>query len=262
MLRTTLRIAVLLALVVICAWVVDSSETFQSCVQHNQTTSTENNPKENATVLPIAIYEKCTGSFIDANHDGIVAAFTFVLALSTIWLWLSTKDAAIAAGRAAAIAERALTELERPYLFILDYNWLLVEKAQADESGLVYSVANGGKLPAFIKTVKFGMRFGDSIPAMEDEPAVHDLLTAPLIGGGERRQIIQGIADEGDGDPARECEIRGGMARIPTRAFQAKRVIAKISIEYDGPITAGHTTTACWEWHPVKYAFTQYGGPG
>jgi hypothetical protein len=38
-------------------------------------------------------------------------------------------------------------------------------------------------------------------------------------------------------------------------------MITKISIEYDGPITTGHTTTACWEWHPAKYALTQYGGP-
>ena len=38
-------------------------------------------------------------------------------------------------------------------------------------------------------------------------------------------------------------------------------MIAKVSIEYDGPVTTGHVTTACWEWHPVKYAFTQFGGP-
>src|SRR5262249_17840795 len=87
------------------------------------------------------------------------------------------------------IAERALTELERPYLFILDYNWLLAEKAKTNgqKCGWAYSVANGGKLPAFIKTVKVGYRMGEPIPSMEDVPAIHDLLTAPLVGGGEKR---------------------------------------------------------------------------
>ena len=50
------------------------------------------------------------------------------------------------------------------------------------------------------------------------------------------------------------------MAAIPDEAFKTGGVIAKVSIEYDGPTTKGHVTTACWEWHPVKYAFTQFGG--
>jgi hypothetical protein len=152
----------------------------------------------------------------------------------------------------------------RPYLFILDYNWLLTEKAKANDfkCGVVYSVSNGGKLPAFIRSVKSGIKIGGSTPSdMHDEPLIHDLLTAPLIAGGEQRMVIQGFADE-DGESVHECQIRGGIALIPDGVFRSGgRVIAKISIEYDGPITTGHATTACWEWHPVKYAFTQYGGP-
>lgn len=168
-----------------------------------------------------------------------------------------------AAEDSTRIAERALTELERPYLFILDYNWLLTENAKADglKCGFVFSVANGGKLPVFIKAVKLGIRIGESIPSIYDEPSIHDLLTAPLIAGGEQRRVIQGFTDEGD-EPALECQIRGGMALIPGSVIKAGGVIAKISIEYDGPTTTGHATTACWEWHPVKHAFTQYGGPG
>ena len=129
-----------------------------------------------------------------------VAAFTCILAVSTIGLWIVTWRSSVkqsrdmaesikAAQRNTDIAERALTELERPYLFILDFNWLLVEEAKTDggESGFSYSVMNGGKLPASIKAVKFGMRFGTSIPPVVDEPHVHQLLTAPLIAGGEKR---------------------------------------------------------------------------
>jgi hypothetical protein len=100
---------------------------------------------------------------------------------------------------------------------------------------------------------------------MYDVQPIHNLLTAPLIRGGEQRRVIQGIADEeGDepAEPAFECQIKDGMALIPGSILTAGRVmIAKISIEYDGPMTTGHATTACWEWHPVKHAFTQYGGP-
>jgi hypothetical protein len=186
--------------------------------------------------------------------DAYIALFTAILAWSTITLWLATK-------RSTNIAERALTELERPYLFILDYNWILTEEAEANgcKYGLRYHVVNGGKLPASIRAVQTALRFGNSIPPVNDEPPIHPLLTAPVIGSGEKRLVTQPFADEFDGaEPAREC--RGGLALIPASAFQHPRVIAKISLKYDGPITTGHVTIACWEWHPVKYAFTEYGG--
>ena len=211
---------------------------------------------------------KLTGDL--ARYTELLFIATVVLAVATAGLvgfgYFQSRDAkrSIAAAETSArIAERALTELERPYLFILDYNWLLTETAKAGglKCGLVYSVANGGKLPAFIKAVKVGIRIGESIPSMDDVPPVHDLLTAPLIAGGEQRLVTQGFTIEDD-EPALEYQIRGGTALIPAGALSAGQVIAKISIEYDGPITTGHTTTACWEWHPVKYAFTQFGGSG
>jgi len=190
------------------------------------------------------------------------AIATIAVAIFTRTLWLSSEKMWEVTKKSVDISERSLTELERPYLFILDYNWLLKKRAEANgiKSGLIYSVMNGGKLPAFVRNVKFGLRFGQSIPSMEDMPPINELLTAPLVGSGEKREIIQEAGDE-SGEPGRECEIRGGIAIIPASAFMFERVIAKISIEYDGPVTTGHTTTACWEWHPVKYAFTQYGGP-
>jgi hypothetical protein len=187
---------------------------------------------------------------------GVLAIFTIILAAASIYQGWQTQQS-------VEISKRALTDLERPYLFILDYNWLLTGPAKIGglESGLVYSVANGGKLPAFIKGVKLGIEIGGPTPPhMDDEPLVHDLMTAPLIGAGEQRKVIQGFTDENGGDVV-ECQIRGGKATIPSSILKAGRMITKIYIEYDGPITTGNTTTACWEWHPVKYAFTQYGGP-
>jgi hypothetical protein len=200
--------------------------------------------------------------FLETYNGAITALATVAIGIFTCVLVIVTRRQAILTKASVKISERALTELERPYLFILNYNWLLTEKAKISDlnCGTVYSVMNGGKLPAFIKSVKFGMKFGDSIPAVHDEPPIHELLTAPLIGGGQEREVITGFGDE-SGESPRRCQIRGGMAAIPNVAFRSSRVIVKISIEYDGPVTTGHSTTACWEWHPVKYAFSQHGGP-
>ena len=200
--------------------------------------------------------------FLQTYNGAVGAVATVFIAIFTIVLAVISRRQAILTRQSVRIAERALTELERPYLFILDYNWLLTEKAKANDTkyGWSYFVMNGGKLPAVITGVKYGVKFGQSIPFMDDAPHVHGLLTAPVIGGGEKREIINKLVDEG-GDPPHECEIRDGIATIPGSAFRYERVIAKVSVEYDGPVTRGHVTTACWEWHPVKHAFTQHGGP-
>jgi hypothetical protein len=161
----------------------------------------------------------------------------------------------------AAVARKALTELERPYLFILDYNWLLIGEAKIEGhiSGSRYFVANGGRLPAFIKAAKFGLAFRETIPSINNMPEINDLLTAPLLAGGEKRRVISALPVESESE-TRECQIRSGLAAIPQVALETKWVIAKISIEYDGPTTTGHVTTACWEWHPGMYAFRPFGG--
>jgi hypothetical protein len=176
------------------------------------------------------------------------------LGIATVGLYLTGE-------KQIGVAQQALTDLERPYLFIVNYNWLLIEKADEHgwKYGVGYAVSNGGKLPAFIRSVEVGLGFGPNIPPLEDQPPINELLTAPLLASGENRVLAQGMADFG-GSP-RECQIRGGLARIPESAFKCERVIAKITIEYDGPTTAGHVTAACWQWHPVQYAFTQFGGP-
>lgn len=232
---------------------------------NSETQKTENSGPNNCSTLYgiFVVGLSDTGLFVRTYDKEIVAVSTVVIAAFTVILGLFTVSLAQSTRIAAKTAKRAITELERPYLFILDYNWLLTEKARAagTKYGVGYSVMNAGKLPASIKRVEIGLRFGDSIPHMDDVPPIHELLTGPVIAGGDARLVTQPFADEFEGaDPPRECKIRGGIAVIPAMAFQHPRVIAKISIHYDGPITIGHVTTACWEWHPVKYAFTEYGG--
>jgi len=56
------------------------------------------------------------------------AIATIAVAIFTGTLWLSSKKMWEVTKKSVDIAERSLTELERPYLFILDYNWLLSQK--------------------------------------------------------------------------------------------------------------------------------------
>jgi hypothetical protein len=146
----------------------------------------------------------------------ITAVATFFVAAFTFTLWRSSEKMWKVTRRSVDIAERTLTDLERPYLFILDWNWLLIGHPKADgEPAWVYVVANGGKLPAIIKRVSIGTSFDRSIPSLIEQPLGHELLTAPLIGAGERRELIQRLDDENDDVPAHEYEIRGGRATIP-----------------------------------------------
>jgi hypothetical protein len=77
--------------------------------------------------------------------DAYIALFTLILALSTITLWLATK-------RTANIAERALTELERPFLGVE----VLQSGLSFTETGTVtspisdfkYQFVNYGRTPA------------------------------------------------------------------------------------------------------------------
>jgi hypothetical protein len=106
-----------------------------------------------AFVAKVRLYRDCVGSFVEEHGETTTAVFTVILAVSTIGLWLVT-------GRSVTIARRTLTDLERPYIFILDFNWLpIVNKSgeEKPERGWVYTVANGGRLPATIRRVSVGV---------------------------------------------------------------------------------------------------------
>jgi hypothetical protein len=146
-----------------------------------------------------------------ARYTLWLTAFTGILAFATIGLGIATVGLYLTGEKQIGVAQQALTDLERPYLFIVNYNWLLIEKADEHgwKYGVGYAVSNGGKLPAFIRSVEVGLGFGPNIPPLEDQPPINELLTAPLLASGENRVLAQGMADFG-GSP-RECQIRGGL---------------------------------------------------
>jgi hypothetical protein len=84
--KTVFIISALAAMAVLCVYALYRSSVYQQCTADKATPSS---------------YVDCLGPFAHENHGAIVALFTIVLAVSTILLWLSTRDAAVAAKTAA-----------------------------------------------------------------------------------------------------------------------------------------------------------------
>jgi len=91
--RTLVTIAVLL----VFGWCIAASDSFQGCLQKAQHQRAEDHTKKQGIPFKILAFpdqmRACTGTFISENDNAIVAAFTFVLALATIYLWSATKGA-------------------------------------------------------------------------------------------------------------------------------------------------------------------------
>jgi hypothetical protein len=83
------------------------SPPFQSCIkQHPQNesgTPAEENPS--GFCITVDAYGRCTGSFIDANGNGITALATVVIAAFTVTLWIATSRQGVL-NREALIADK------------------------------------------------------------------------------------------------------------------------------------------------------------
>jgi hypothetical protein len=112
----------------------------------------------------------------------VLAVFTCVLAVSTFFLWLVTGTAARAALRSADVAERALTDLERP--FLLPSLPPVVFEARRDQRNrefLRYGFCNYGRTPAIITHRDAKCVITDSPLEIPDisESTVPNLVLAP-----------------------------------------------------------------------------------
>ena len=88
--------------------------------------------------------------FFDTHNGAFTALFTIGLAISTILLWRATRNAALGSERAANIAEQALTQLERPFVFVKDID--LFTERTSDTPG-TYGGSNPGAITAYIISV-------------------------------------------------------------------------------------------------------------
>jgi hypothetical protein len=118
------------------AWMVADSSSFQSCVQEKQ-----HHTADHALTFigsgVVAPYKICVGEFIKENRDELLAVFTIVLAFSTIFLWVATRDLANEAAKASKVELRAYVAINHPKF------------GKADPDTVSIGVENGGQTPAY-----------------------------------------------------------------------------------------------------------------
>jgi hypothetical protein len=134
--RKTLGAAMSALMLIVAAYAVYRSSVYQECTTNKS----------------FMTYVDCLGPFAHENHGPIVAVFTIILAFSTIALWISTRDAALAAKAAAEHIPRA----ERAFIHggVHPDGRTLV--GDGKKIRVRFSMANYGKTPGFIKSVKVG----------------------------------------------------------------------------------------------------------
>lgn len=181
----------------------------------------------------------------------------------------AAQKSAAAAAKQAKSAEDALTQLERPYLFVFGVRGIR-QDAETREFFVEYTVANYGKMPAIIEDPSVGFVISDrgeppKPPRLFDG---HSLLTSPILQAGEERKLIReymtaGMAAE---DVLVQIERRGPKGLHPTEVAPAFNVpdgfdvFFRISIGYRGPFSGGYETGALWLYMGESLEFAVRGG--
>jgi hypothetical protein len=207
-----------------------------------------------------------------STHDP-VAAFTAVLAISTIGLWIVTwrsgvrqsadMQASIAAAqKSAELAEHALTKLERPYIFVSNVGRLETDIIEDQEENygeallsIKYSVANYGKIPAIIVDARASLHVSVAPRNPDHLPHSHSLVVSPIFAPGDaRHEIPEWLvwSDHGHDEDGSYIPILG----------EDRSLFFWIVITYRGPFTDGHETRACWRYNESTGRFVAaHGGP-
>jgi hypothetical protein len=129
------------------------SPVFQACVSENQNADKTSAPKKQPAGFGSAVsrYVQCSGDFIDAHGVGITALASIVIAAFTGTLWIATRRHATLTKASFRIAERALAELEGPFVFVkINAPGLTVQGNSVSFGLLQWCIVNYGRTPASI----------------------------------------------------------------------------------------------------------------
>jgi hypothetical protein len=184
--------ATIVAMVVVGVYAVYRSSVYQQCTADKAKQASYQQEYERYATLMIHV--DCLGPFAHETHGPIVAVFTIILAGSTILLWISTRDTAIA----AKVAAEHIPRVERAYLFL----WKeLKHKITPNPLGgdileVQFAFHNHGKTPAILRRIEVDIRVIERYPTTlreiaEDMPmgfALSSEGTTPFF---PRRQLIK-----------------------------------------------------------------------
>lgn len=219
-------------------------------------------------------------TFLNHTPDWFVAVFTALLTFVTYRLVSSTnklweagerqielarktataqshdmQDSITAANRSAAAAERALTDLERPWLFAFGIKAVPIN--QLGEWTVEFTVANFGKMPAIIEHARIGFVISDRAepptPLFAEDD--HDLVVSPILQAGERRIIKEAFPNVEDGSASFRVlqSPSGEIVSDPAPGYEAPPgfdAFFRVIINYRGPSTKGHESCVLWLYQP------------
>jgi hypothetical protein len=235
--------------------------------------------------------------FIAANHDAIVAVALALIALFVLGLWRSLSrllhanqrqleraagaaaeqaafiarsvaaaaDAAAASRRHAVTAERALEELERPYLFVFGVKYLKIDAERAGELEpfVEYTVANYGKTPAIVENIGAGFEAanGAEAPAPFQVEDANPLVVAPILAPQEKRGPVKHYYPTDGSVPDFKFIGSGAFSSFAVLETKANEdILFRVVIEYRGPSGNAHKTGACWAYDKLTDTFLARGG--
>jgi hypothetical protein len=150
--------AVILSVVVLglAVLIVGTSKSFQGCIDEGKHHAGGQDFEKSIAGLAslVSIYRDCTGEFLHKNGEAVTAAFTIVLAISTIFLWRATERL-FQAGERQIEFLRASSERQVRDTEIVERAYLTVE-ARGMEPGIdrddrihgIIAIRNVGHLPA------------------------------------------------------------------------------------------------------------------
>jgi hypothetical protein len=144
-------------------WIVGTSSSLKNCIherKHDKSYETIEKGRSGVSraVARWQLNAACAGEFTDNNAAAITALATAVVALFTFTLWRVGGGQLRELRRSVTISERALTDLERAYLFFTEVTDAGFEpgadgKSIVIRTGLKYIVTNHGKTPAVLTEI-------------------------------------------------------------------------------------------------------------
>jgi hypothetical protein len=184
----------------------------------------------------------------------VVGVLGVIAVVLTLWF---TKRAAEAAAKAARVAEKALLDLERPYVFVHGMHG--VEALPQDEyrPRIVYNVSNNGKLAARIDSVSIACGPGNngSFPPLRLQDR-HRLLERPILSADEQRtRLIHELQGE-------NFITRGDGSEPSAVAYDVDDgVVFQVLIEYRGPSGQSHETGQVWKYDKESGGWCEVADP-
>ena len=163
----------------------------------------------------------------------------------------ATTDAAKAATRQANIAENTFKSVERPHVLIFGPGKLsiLASSPVGDPKVVVgYHVGNYGRMPAIIKfaSVGFGFDRRPLLPTMVDR--THILMSSPVLPINEPLELVLA---EISGKQFMMDDKNGEFFPKPGQ----EDLFLWVIVQYRGPFTDQHETSACWRFDHITRRF-------